>query len=390
MNDLDHHVRRASVEETLGTPRRVDHGRARRIDLPNAPKLRGRAGVAYPPNQSKMARPSKEPPSLSSLVPAIVRHARGRGLDLEGLGWRFGLPPDAADREDLLAPADTANELLQLVARNTGEDDVALRVASELTANRLRLVELVVRASATLRDALGSLARWAPLIHDGFEGSLKEEGDDARWTLATPRRPRGLGRFVHELALAHALLQSKATQSGALCPSRVWFAHPRPSSLSALHAFFGTSDLAFGCADSGFALARTLLDRPIATADARTVEAIRPLVDSQLQQHPNAASLAHRVAIHVASALPRAADVREVARAMHMGGRTLQRQLEQEDTSFTRVLDEVRLERARQLLGDPALSVTDIAFRLGFADLATFSRAFKRWTGKPPGLWRRS
>jgi len=73
-----------------------------------------------------------------------------------------------------------------------------------------------------------------------------------------------------------------------------------------------------------------------------------------------------------------------------MSSRTLQRRLEREDTTFTEVLDGVREELARSLLPDHALSLAEIAYRIGFSDLATFSRAFKRWTGKPPGQFRRS
>ena len=75
-------------------------------------------------------------------------------------------------------------------------------------------------------------------------------------------------------------------------------------------------------------------------------------------------------------------------RVFHMSARTLQRRLEEEQTRFTEVLDRARLDLARRLLADPALPLADVAFRLGFADLAAFSRAFKRWTGKPPGQWR--
>ena len=125
-------------------------------------------------------------------------------------------------------------------------------------------------------------------------------------------------------------------------------------------------------------------------ADERTVEAIAPLVDAELGTQPRGATLAERVAVHVASALPQGTDVAEVAAALHMSARTLQRRLEQERTRFTEVVDRARLDVARRLLADPGATLTDVAFRLGFADLATFSRAFKRWTGKPPGQWRRS
>jgi AraC-like DNA-binding protein len=91
------------------------------------------------------------------------------------------------------------------------------------------------------------------------------------------------------------------------------------------------------------------------------------------------------VAARLSATLPDGVDVTVVAAALHMSPRTLQRRLEEEGTAFTEVLDRVRLELARDALRARATSLTTLAFRLGFADLATFSRAFKRWTGQPPG-----
>src|SRR5271165_3009000 len=81
---------------------------------------------------SAMARPSKEPPSRSSIVPTAMRHASKRGLDVEALAWRFGLPGDVARRDEVSAGADVADALLHAVARGASEPDVAFRVASEL------------------------------------------------------------------------------------------------------------------------------------------------------------------------------------------------------------------------------------------------------------------
>jgi AraC-like DNA-binding protein len=340
-----------------------------------------------------MARPSKEPPSRSSLIPAIVRHAQARGLDVEILASAFELPADAALVDDVTAAADVPEQLLRAVARTISEPDIALRIACALTSRRHALAELAFQASANVREALHRLARWTPLLHEGLEASLDQDGDsgapEARWVLRTPRRPRGVGRHLHELALAYAIHQVRAG-GGELTLTRVWFAHARPSELAPLHAFFGTPELAFGCEDSGCAMPLAQLDGVMRRADARTVETIAPLVDAELAGRRPLASLAERVRTHLAASLPRGADVVEVARAMRMSARTLQRHLEQEQTRFSEVLDGARLELARRLLADPTITLTDIAFRLGFADLATFSRAFKRWTGKPPGQWRRS
>jgi AraC-like DNA-binding protein len=336
-----------------------------------------------------MARPSKEPPSRSAIVPAVVRYAAARGVDVEMLALRFALPPDVARRDEVIVGFAVPEELLQSVSRAVGEDDVALRIAPELTSRRETLVGLTVRAMTDRRQALAAVARWVPLLQEGLEASLVEDAREGRFVLRTPRRPRGAGRFVQELVLARALhLLRNGQESTAM--ARLWFAHARPSGLGAITRWFGTEAVAFGCEDSGFAFPVEDLARPMPQADPRTVEAVGPLLDAELGSYPRSASLSDRVAAHLASSLPGSTDVGEVAAALHMSGRTLQRRLEQEGTRFGEVLDRARLDLARRLLADPSRTLTDVAYRLGFADLATFSRAFRRWTGQPPGQWRRS
>jgi AraC-like DNA-binding protein len=222
-------------------------------------------------------------------------------------------------------------------------------------------------------------------VHRAFEAEV--QGD--QWVLRTPRRPRGLGRHVHELAVAHALLQVRASIPSCAI-AEAWFAHARPARIDALHALFGSAHFAFGCEDSGFSVANADLDRPMPAADARTLQTIEPLLVDALGSSPASSSFTDRIAAHVAASLPGGGDVAEVARAMHMSGRTLQRRLEQEGTTFSEVLDRARLDVARRALAAPTATLTDVALQLGFSDLATFTRAFKRWTGMPPGQWRRS
>lgn len=79
----------------------------------------------------------------------------------------------------------------------------------------------------------------------------------------------------------------------------------------------------------------------------------------------------------------------ELARQLGMSERNLTRQLRREKTSYADLLAEVQCERACNLLRSGALTVTEIAYRLGYAEPAAFSRAFTRWTGQAPTRWRR-
>jgi AraC-like DNA-binding protein len=69
--------------------------------------------------------------------------------------------------------------------------------------------------------------------------------------------------------------------------------------------------------------------------------------------------------------------------------RTFQRRLAAAGTSYSRLIDEVRLDGALRLLGDPAMKAVDVAYRLGYSDPAHFTRAFRRWTSLSPAGYRR-
>ncbi|WP_240626010.1 helix-turn-helix transcriptional regulator [Spirosoma pollinicola] len=78
-----------------------------------------------------------------------------------------------------------------------------------------------------------------------------------------------------------------------------------------------------------------------------------------------------------------------MAEALSLSPRILQRQLRQDGYSYQQLLDEVRRELAERHLREGILSIKDIALRLGFAEPSVFIRAFRRWTGQTPGMFRR-
>lgn len=81
-------------------------------------------------------------------------------------------------------------------------------------------------------------------------------------------------------------------------------------------------------------------------------------------------------------------SIEGVARALETNVRTLQRRLAAAGTSHSRVLAEVRLKVAIDLLEDRRLTLAEISSRLGYSDPAHFTRAFTRWTGRTPRDYR--
>jgi AraC-like DNA-binding protein len=82
------------------------------------------------------------------------------------------------------------------------------------------------------------------------------------------------------------------------------------------------------------------------------------------------------------------ASLENIADRLHMTPRTIQRKLADENTSYLELVENVRRNLAVEYLKTTALTIDDIAVRLGYADAPSFSHAFKRWTGKSPGALR--
>ncbi len=83
-------------------------------------------------------------------------------------------------------------------------------------------------------------------------------------------------------------------------------------------------------------------------------------------------------------------SLEEIAQVLHASPRTIQRKLSAEGTSYKELVEEVRINTAIEYLGTTELSIDAISARVGYADISSFSHAFKRCTGKTPSAFRNS
>ncbi|WP_394241999.1 helix-turn-helix domain-containing protein [Halopseudomonas laoshanensis] len=136
-------------------------------------------------------------------------------------------------------------------------------------------------------------------------------------------------------------------------------------------------------------LERRLMDKPLATADnfllPRFTEAMQDLL-ANMPSHDLVEQVKRRIHILLGSG-----DMSEdrVAGPMNISPRHLRRKLSQEGTSYEQLVDEVRRESAIRMIGEGQLSLTSIAYELGFLDPSSFTRAFRRWTDMSPTAFKR-
>ena len=173
-------------------------------------------------------------------------------------------------------------------------------------------------------------------------------------------------------------------------PAEVWFEHAAPPDVAEMRALIGITP-SYSRPYNTIAIDRALLDHPVPNHDPALLSILERHALELLAQRSDPSSLGARVRGVLADRLRDGApSMDEVARSLGTSASTMRRRLSEEGTTFADELDAVRRALAERYLLDPQLSVSAIAFLLGFSEASAFTRAFRRWHRTTPKAYRRA
>jgi AraC-like DNA-binding protein len=289
---------------------------------------------------------------------------------------------------DKRVPIKTVHAMLRMAVELTQDADLGLKAAQELTPGDHGALEYAARSASTWRESLLCVGRYTRLLNDALLFSLKEEGQWAHIQLeSSVLMPRTAADF--QSAAFHVSSRFFWPPSSGLNFS-VNFMHARPANVAEYERTFGLCALNFEAPWTGFSIPRSYLDHPVAGADPKLHKLIRSHAEALLAELPRAKSMTEKVRELVADGLAGGSpSINQIARNLSMTPRTLARRLEEESITFRQVVDDLRQRLAMRYVGDSELPLSEVAFLLGFSQLAAFHRAFKRWTQQTPLDYRR-
>lgn len=244
------------------------------------------------------------------------------------------------------------------------------------------------RLGAAIKAAL----RYFNLFFDDVSGQLRLAGGQASLVIGNridADRPDAR-RFADEtlLVMLHGLLCWLAGRRVPL--ARLDWGHPRPGHAEEYRRMF-CPVIRFDAPASAVWFDARLLQADVAVDAASLRAFLRDAPQSVFLKQVAGDGLSDRVRRHCRHALAEgqsAPTLEQMAQRLELSPATLRRRLEAEGATWQQLKDAVRRELSMQLLADAALTVDEIADRLGFNDASTFYRAFRKWTGCAPGAWR--
>lgn len=317
----------------------------------------------------------------------IVTGLRKLGYDPAPVLAAVGIEEAILDDPDAQFPMSAGVGLLLRAVEMTGDRDLGLHLAEQADLGVLDVHFYAMISSPTLGAAYERLCRYQRLIHETSRVTL-----DAGKDRATLRHqmPGGLAvpRQSAEFILAAWVRGGRVATGQDWAPLEVRFAHPQPADTRE-HARFFRAPVRFATGENALDLPASLLDLPCVGADASLLAVLDRYAADRLEQAPRSTRMADRVRAALAEDLRGGEpSVERLASRLKMSVRTLNRALAAEQTSYRKLLDQLRQELAVRLLRDPRVAIQEVAFLTGFSELSAFYRAFKRWTRQTPAEFR--
>ncbi len=310
------------------------------------------------------------------------------GIDTEEILSSAGLSHGFIADVDKRIAAENADAVWRRAFEVAKDPYLALHAAEALPFGAYKVLDFIVANAPTIGEGLTRVLHYFPIVDPRATLTIAEEPEATTITMESAQGP--LPGPAQEFTFAALVLRSRASTDIVWPLQQVHFAMEAPDNSAEHERIFGCP-IRFGQTRAQLVVSREIWDLPVSASNSALFGVLEEHATRLLDELSSAQplSLLDKIRAVLREELA-GGDVRavHVAKRLGFGERTLQRRLGEADTTYVAVLAKAREKRACEYLREPGISLAEVAFLLGFAEQSSFTRAFKRWTGKPPGDWR--
>lgn len=251
-------------------------------------------------------------------------------------------------------------------------------------------------ASASLADGLKRVVRYSQLVNDGVMAAVQRSGGFYELQIGSINAPQTIPAKAGLDAATVAMVKMCRMLAGEVfAPYKVTVYHePSPSNIPMEAYVRCPVEQIFHPVDSRryitIVFEAISAERKLGTGNAALMSANETLLKDYLGKLGQA-SMVNQVMGKLTELLPSGHfDEQDVAEHLNISPRTLQRKLAAEGVSYNGLLNQVRQDMAEVHMQNSMLSLTEIAYLLGFSEQSNFTRAFRRWHDVPPSEYRKA
>ena len=318
-----------------------------------------------------------------------------RKIDPAPLLRRAGLKKPGPEDQPQRVSAAAQSRLLEYAADALDDSALGLHLAEQADPRDAGILFYITAGAKDVNEAVALFVRYCRIVNEATRVKLARTSEGVAIEFQVVGVPRHSARQNLEFGLAVYLKGLREITGRHVRPIRAAFAHARNSRLREFERFFGCPvefgrAAVEGAASDLLEFSGEILALPLVNADPKLVEALRPFCDAAARERSTASgTLRAAVEGELEKLLPNGkAQRHRIANRLALSTRTLSRRLASEGTTYEDVVDELRRTLALQYIRDQGISLSQIAWLLGYEGSASFSHAFRRWTGRSPSDMR--
>jgi AraC-like DNA-binding protein len=329
-------------------------------------------------------RGARLPTGVGGPARLAFAQAKAAGIDPKPLLKKSGLTLQQVKDPQIRVSIRDQIRFLDLVADALKDEFLGFHLARLHELREIGLLYYAMASSDTLFDALGRASRYSSIVNEGISQTCIN-GSKVGLSLHYVGVRRHQDRHQIEFRMTSILRTCRQLTGLHLVPDRVRFAHRRQRPSGEFIKFFG-GHVEFGAGVDEITFAKRVRDLRVVNADPYLSKLLIAYCEEALSKRSNGRG-SFRLAVEnsIVPLLPHGKPrAIEIARRLGVSERTFARQLASEGLTFSKVLERLRLDLANRYLEDKDLSISQIAWLLGYQEVSAFSHAFKRWTAKTP------
>lgn len=332
---------------------------------------------------------SPRKPSLGySSASSLINYLNNNGITEQVIKSQTGLSLTSPNNQEIRIPLEQYNALWNLAIETSKDPALGLKLGTDKDLSQMGIVGHVVYNSEDLRTGLEHYIRLFNIINDALSISFERNPDACALT------------FIHKFPEHYCIPDMERSLVLALYRTRTWldkdlplesvhFCHKPPSYQAYYRKIFGCP-VYFNQTECKIVFSSQYLEMQSRKSNPYIKQASLQYAN-ELITNLNLQSLSEKVKSYIYRELESCEPtIDRISSLLNISKQSLSRKLKMEGAFFQKLVESVRFDKARQLLEQSALSTSEIAFALGFSELSAFSRAFKRWSGMSPKIFRQS
>ena len=269
----------------------------------------------------------------------------------------------------------------------TEDPHFALRLVELQDASASNLPMLAAANSGQIAKALHVIARYTKIITRVFTVHMREDTEPPRMDITLHVDHDRVAYFAVSAFVLFLCRFFREVLDGADLVTRLELSVAEPEGFSSVRTQF-PFEVHFNQTQSCIYLDSQHLDRPMRQADPQTVRLLTDMAEQQLREAEAETSLVGAVKLLLIDQVASPPKLDEAAQILGLSSRGLRRKLAESGTTYQGILDSVRLAMAKRLIKETDAPIASIGYELGFTHPSDFGRAFKKWSGQPPSVYR--